>query len=228
VLDRLRGGLVVSIQPEADSMFNTPELVALFARCAQANGAVALRIEGTERIAAVRAAVPLPIVGIIKRKEAGFEPYITPALADVDAIADAGADIVAFDATGRIRPGGASLDAMIERIHERGALAMADCATREDGAAAAEAGADAIATTLFGYTPQTRTQRPPGLALLSEFAALHPFAICEGGIADPDQLQIAFAAGASAVVIGTAITNVDALVRRFASATPRAQRERRS
>jgi N-acylglucosamine-6-phosphate 2-epimerase len=227
MLDRLRGGLIVSIQPESGSVFNTPESVALFARCAQQNGAAGVRIEGPARIAAVRAAVRLPIVGIVKRSDPGFEPYITTTAGDIDAIVEAGAEIVALDATGRPRAGGASLEGLIEAIHERGALAMADCAGIEDGAAATAAGADVIATTLFGYTPATRSQRPPALALVAEFARLHPFAICEGGIADPDQVQLAFAAGASAVVVGTSISSVDALVRRYAGAAPRGRTDHR-
>jgi putative N-acetylmannosamine-6-phosphate epimerase len=41
-LKRLRG-LIVSIQPAADSVLNTPETVALLARCAVANGAAGVR-----------------------------------------------------------------------------------------------------------------------------------------------------------------------------------------
>jgi hypothetical protein len=71
ILEQLRGGLIVSIQPEAASVLNTPATVALFAQCAVANGAAGVRIEGAERIAAVRAAVSVPIVGLIKRTDAG-------------------------------------------------------------------------------------------------------------------------------------------------------------
>jgi putative N-acetylmannosamine-6-phosphate epimerase len=39
-------------------------------------------------------------------------------------------------------------------------------------------------------------------------------------------VRAAFAAGAAAVVVGTAITNVDALTRRFAAAAPASQAER--
>jgi N-acylglucosamine-6-phosphate 2-epimerase len=47
------------------------------------------------------------------------------------------------------------------------------------------------------------------------------FTICEGGIGSPADVAAAFAAGAQAVVVGTAITNVDVLVARFARAVPR-------
>ncbi|HEV3088992.1 MAG TPA: hypothetical protein VGX96_17400, partial [Candidatus Elarobacter sp.] len=59
------------------------------------------------------------------------------------------------------------------------------------------------------------------LELVRACAASGAFAICEGGVASPDDVRAAFAAGAHAVVVGTAITNVDVLVRRFAAAVPR-------
>ena len=96
----------------------------------------------------------------------------------------------------------------------RGALAMADCAEPGDVARAA--------ATLCGYTDATRGTALPALALVRACAACGAFAICEGGIGSPDDVRAAFAAGADAVVVGTALTNLDVLVRRFASATPRA------
>jgi putative N-acetylmannosamine-6-phosphate epimerase len=216
-LERLRGGLIVSIQPEAASVLNTPETVALFARCAVANGAAGVRIEGTERIAEVRAAVDVPIVGLVKTTYPGFEPYITPTLREIGDVAAAGAEIVAFDATPRARPDGSDVAAAIAEIHRHGALAMADCATADEMRAAAAAGADVVATTLCGYTPGTRGWELPALDLVQSCAALRTFIILEGGVADPAQARAGIAAGAGAVCAGTAISNLDALVRRFAT-----------
>ena len=215
--DRLRG-LIVSIQPEAGSVLNTPETVALLARCAVANGAVALRIEGAVRIAAVRRAVDVPIVGLIKRTYAGYEPYITPTEAEIDAIVGSGADVVAFDATARARPSGLTPQALVAAIHRRGAIAMADCATAAEMVGAAAGGAEIVATTLCGYTEETRGAALPAIGLLAEAGACGAFRIVEGGIASPADVRRAFAAGADAVVVGTAIGNVDALVRNFAQA----------
>jgi N-acylglucosamine-6-phosphate 2-epimerase len=222
VLRHLRGGLIVSVQAYADSLLNEPATIALLARCAVQNAAVGVRIEGLKRIAAVRAAVDVPIVGIVKRAHDGFEPYITATRDEVASVAAAGASIVAFDATGRARPDGATLEAMIAAAHAAGVLAMADCATAADLEAATRAGADIVATTLAGYTPETAGRSLPALDLVAEAASEHPFVICEGGIATPEAARAAFAAGAAAIVVGTAITNVDELVRRFANATPRA------
>jgi len=117
LLKHLRGGLIVSVQANVDSVLNTPEAIALLARCAEANGAAGVRIEGVERIAAVRAAVALPLVGIIKCAYDGYEPYITTTLAEVTAVAAAGATIVAFDATDRRRSGGASVGDLVAAAH---------------------------------------------------------------------------------------------------------------
>ena len=222
LLARLRGGLVVSVQTYADSLLNAPETIALFARVAEANGAVGVRIEGTGRIAAVRAAVAVPIVGIVKCARAGFAPYITTTREEIDAVAAAGAQIVAFDATLRPRSGGATVADLVARAHARGLAAMADCATEAEAGGAIEAGADIVATTLAGYTSETQGRRLPALDVLAWIAARHAFAVCEGGIGDPHAARAAFACGASAVVVGSAITNVDALVRRFAEIAPRA------
>lgn len=223
LLAGLRGGLIVSVQAEEGSVLGEPATIALLARCAAANGAVAVRIEGLERIAAVRAAVGVPIVGIVKRRHPGFEPYITSTVAEVEGAAAAGAALVAFDATHRARPGGASVADLVRAARARGALAMADCATLEEMEDAAAAGADVVATTLAGYTEDTRGRTLPALDLVAAAVAHHPFVVCEGGIATPEAARAAFAAGAAAIVVGTAITNVDALVRRFAAAAPRAR-----
>ena len=219
-LERLRG-LIVSIQPAAESVLNTPETVALLARCAVANGAAGVRIEGGARIAAVRRAVDVPIVGLVKRRYPGFGPYITPTEAEIAEIVGAGAEIVAFDATLRARPQGYDAAALVAAVRRRGALAMADCATAEEMAGAAAAGAQIVATTLCGYTEQTRGALLPAIGLLAAARAGGAFAILEGGVANPDDVRAAFAAGADAVVVGTAISDVDALVRGFAQAAPR-------
>ena len=221
VLDRLRGGLVVSVQAEAESPLNAPEAIALLARAAARNGAAGLRVEGSARLGAVRRAVELPLIGIVKRAYPGFAPYITAGRREIAEVVAAGAEIVAFDATARPRPDGTTVATAIGAIHAHGRLAMADCATADDAQAAARAGADIVATTLCGYTDETRGTPLPALELLGACAATGAFAIAEGGVATPDDVRAAFAAGAAAVVVGTAITNVDVLVRRFAAAARR-------
>jgi N-acylglucosamine-6-phosphate 2-epimerase len=218
MLERIAGGVVVSVQPEADSLLNTPQTIALLAQVAERNGARGVRIEGAARIGAVRRAVTVPIIGIVKRAYPGFEPYITVTLREIAETVAAGADIIAYDATLRSRPGGVSTAALVTAIHAAGKRAMADCAGIDDADAALREGADAIGTTLCGYTPATSGTVLPAFDLVRGIAELGAFAVCEGGVAAPDDVKFAFAAGATSVVVGTAITNVDIFVRRFAGA----------
>jgi N-acylglucosamine-6-phosphate 2-epimerase len=154
-------------------------------------------------------------LGIVKRAYAGFDPYITVTEREVQEAAAAGADIIAFDATLRPRPGGITVAALVAMIRARGALPMADCADLADARAAAAL----VASTLCGYTDATRGTTLPALDLVRAMRAGGPFVVCEGGVASPEDVRRAFAAGADAVV-GTAITNVDVLVRRFVAAAP--------
>jgi N-acylglucosamine-6-phosphate 2-epimerase len=223
LLERLRGGLIVSVQAWQGSALDDPHVIAAMARAAQDGGAVAVRVAGEAHLRAVRARVEIPIVGLIKREYDGFAPYITPTLGEVATIAAIGAEIVAFDATPRPRPADATVDAIVEAIASAGCTAMADCAGPADARRAIACGAEIVATTLFGYTPETAGRTLPALDLVRELATFDAFAVCEGGVTSPEALRSAFDAGADAVVVGTAITNVDWLVRGFAGSADRAR-----
>jgi N-acylglucosamine-6-phosphate 2-epimerase len=221
LLESLRGGLIVSVQAWRGSALDDPHVIAAMAQAAQEGGAVAVRVQGVEHLRAVRARVALPVIGLIKREYPGFDPYITPTLDEVDAVLATGAEIVAFDATPRRRPDGADLAAVVRAVHAAGRFALADCAAVEDAFAAREAGADAVATTLCGYTAETKGVPLPALDLVRELVRREGFTICEGGIRSPRDVRAALDAGADAVVVGTAITNVDWLVREFAGSADR-------
>lgn len=212
VLDRLRGGLIVSVQAWPGSAIDDPYVLAAMALAAERNGAAGVRIQGVANLRAVRERVRVPMIGIIKREYEGFEPYITATLREVREVLDAGAEIVAFDATARPRPGGVTVAQLIETIHAAGALAMADCADEADGVTAQAMGADIVATTLCGYTKETRGCELPALDVVRAFAELDAFVICEGGIHSPAAGRAALEAGADAIVVGTAITNVDWII----------------
>ncbi len=215
VLDRLRGGLIVSVQARAGSPLDDPQLIAAMAQAAAQNGAAGVRLQGTANIEAVRRKLQIPIVGIIKREYAGFEPYITPTRREVGELIQCGVEVIAFDATGRPRPDETRTAEMAAAIHAGGALAMADCALLPDGRAAAEAGCEIVATTLCGYTKETRGFGLPALDLVRAWRELHAFVVCEGGIGDPVCARAALEAGADAVVVGTAITNIESLTASF-------------
>jgi N-acylglucosamine-6-phosphate 2-epimerase len=228
ILDRLAGNLIVSCQAQADSPLNTPDVIAAIAAATVQRGAVGVRIEGPDRVRAVRDRLPdIPLIGLWKQQIGEFAPYITPQYHHAAAIASAGADIIAIDATPRPRPDGETVADIVRQLHDNfGLLVMADI----DSIAAAEfaiaAGVDLVGTTLFGYTDETRQQTPPGFDLLADLVAWRDRAdrpvpiVCEGGIATPDQMARAFAIGADSVVVGTAITGIDLLVDRYLQAVP--------
>lgn len=221
-LERLQGGLIVSVQAWSGSAIDDPVVLVAMAAAAQANGAAGVRMQGSDNLRAARARVNLPIIGLIKRDYPGFAPYITPTIETAREVARCGVEIIAFDATGRPRPDGSNVESLIAAIHAEGALAMADCATVGDALAAMAGGAEILGTTLCGYTDETRGTALPALALVRELAELDAFVICEGGVHQPSQVREAFDAGADAVVVGTAITNTDWLVREFAARTAKA------
>ena len=220
-IQALHNGLIVSCQAPADSPLHDPLVIAAMAQAAINQGAVGVRIDTPDHIKAVRQQSPTaPIIGLWKQQLPGFEVYITPQFHHAEAIASAGADIIAIDATLRDRPGGETVDTLIARIHdELGKLVMADVDTIESAIAAAEAGADLVGTTLYGYTTQTKHLSPPGFELLTQLVEqLDIPAICEGGIASPQMAQEALKLGAYAVVVGTAITGIDLQVKAYQQA----------
>jgi N-acylglucosamine-6-phosphate 2-epimerase len=217
-LDRLRGRLLVSVQASAGSALDDPRVIAAMARAAQDAGAAAVRIQGIANLEAVMRAVDVPVIGLLKREYPGFEPYITPAFEDVRAVLAAGAPIVAFDATARARPDGATPEQIALSIHDAGALAMADCADADDGVCAQAFGADIVASTLCGYTKETAGVELPALDLVRALAELDTFVVCEGGIASPESGRAALDAGADAICVGSAITGIGWLVGEFTKA----------
>lgn len=136
--EQLQGQTVVSIQPVPDSPLEKTEFIVAMAQAAEQAGAKALRIEGVANVAAVSRAVNLPIIAIVKRDLTDSPVRITPYLCDVASLAEAGATIIAFDATNRERP--ESRDVIAKAIQESGCFAMADCSNFEDGLWANEVG----------------------------------------------------------------------------------------
>jgi len=187
-------------------------------------GAVGIRVNGPADVAAVRALLDVPIIGIYKQRRPDYQVYITPTVESALAVIEAGADIVALDGSPAPRPDGRSLAELIAAVHERGALVMADISTLEEGLGAARAGADIVASTLSGYTPYSPRLDGPDLDLISDLVreAGRPV-IAEGRYNTPADVRAAFERGAFAVVVGRAITEPQLITRRFVEAIPRAK-----
>jgi N-acylglucosamine-6-phosphate 2-epimerase len=192
------------------------EIMARMARAAWEGGAAAIRANGAADVAAIRAAVDVPILGINKLGDpAGV--FITPSVEAAEVVVEAGAQIVAVDGTLRPRPDGRSLRDHVAEIHERlGVEVMADCDSLEAGIAAREAGADIVATTLSGYTGGGEVPDGPDVDLVARLAAaLDCPIVAEGRYWTRDDVRAGFDAGAHAIVVGTAITNPMEITRRF-------------
>lgn len=216
-----RGSLVVSCQAREDNPLHGAPYMRAMALAAVQGGAGGIRAEGVADIAAIRAALDLPLIGLLKRWQDGLDVYITPGFADAAAVAAAGADIVAIDATPGTRDGEAAATLIPRVQRELGVAVMADIATLEEGLAAAALGADYVGTTLAGYTTARAKTVGPDLELLAELVARCPVpVVAEGRFETPEQVARAFELGAFAVVVGTAITNPREIARRFAAAAP--------
>lgn len=210
------GAVVVSCQARPDNPLHGPEPMALMARAAVAGGAQGIRANGPADIAAIVTAVDVPIIGIDKSGDRDGV-YITPTFESACGVVKAGAAVVALDGTQRPRPGGETLTGLIAAIHgELGVAVMADVDSYGAGMLAADAGADIVASTLSGYTSPGPLPEQPDVGLVERLAAaLELPVIAEGRYWTPDEVQAAFAAGAHAVVVGTAVTNPMAITARL-------------
>ena len=216
----LRGGLIVSCQAGPLDPLHGPEFMAAMARAAAIGGAIAIRANGPEDVAAIRDAVALPIIGIWKVDVPGVGVRITPSIEQARAVAAAGASIIALDATDRERMDGLAAVEWITMVrHETGLPVMADVSSYEEGLMAESAGADLVATTLAGYVDGAPSSDGPDLDLVARLAPdLQVPLIAEGRLSTPQEAARALALGAYAVVIGNAITRPEWITARFVAA----------
>jgi N-acylglucosamine-6-phosphate 2-epimerase len=215
LMERLRGRLIVSCQAYPGEPLRDPEVMRRMALAVLEGGAAGIRAQGLADLRAIRAATDVPLIGLWKDGDA--EVHITPTARHAAAVAATGADVVALDATARPRPDGSTVGEAIAEVHSAGRLVMADVSTEAEGIEAARLGADLVGTTLSGYTPYTKKTPGPDLDLVRRLAAtVEVPVIAEGRIHTPEQAAAALAAGAFAVVVGTAITHPTTVTRWFA------------
>ena len=182
------------------------EMVVGFALAALAGGARGLRVESIPHVAAVRQQTEAPIIGIVKQDRNDTAVRITPLIEQAIELIEAGADIIAFDATRRPRPVG--VGALIEAIKGRGRLAMADCSDLEDARQALAAGVNMVGTTLSGYTGGPEPEAPD-FDLITAMRGLTRYVVAEGRLHTPEQAAEAIRRGAWCVTIGSALTRTE-------------------
>jgi N-acylglucosamine-6-phosphate 2-epimerase len=215
----LRGTLIVSCQaPPGDPLDNVDTLRRLAISVVR-GGAGGLRANGVESIEAFCHETHVPIIGIQKRKIGG-EVSITPDFAAAKSVSEAGADIIALDCTTNRLAAAEPWSELIRRIQrEIRKPVLADIASFEDALAAQEVGADAVATTLYGFTPETAQFRSVNWELVERMVKrLRVPLIVEGHITRPEEVRRALDLGAYAVVVGSAITRPEAITARFVKA----------
>jgi len=210
MLSRLKNGLIVSCQARPGNPLRGADHMAAMAKAAELGGACAIRADGPADIAEIKKRIQIPVIGIYKTDPSPTIPYITPDFEHAEAIAKLDVEIIAVDATLRPRPDNTDPAELIRRIRgELGVLVMADIATFEEGVAAERAGADLVATTLSGYTTYSPMTEGPDLQLIRRLKEeITVPIIAEGRFTSPAHLAEGLRAGAHAVVIGKAITNV--------------------
>lgn len=224
ILELLKNKIIVSVQAMPSEPFYDEDCILAMVQSVLTGGACGLRLAGTRDIENVKKITKYPIIGITKPeilpKNWKNIVYITPTIKDVELLSEAGADIIAFDGTSRVR-NNENLLQIISKIKELGKLSMADVATFEEGVMCRLLGADIISTTLAGYTANTESKKTekPDFELLERLAkTLDCPIILEGRIWEPFEVKKAFELGAYSVVIGSAITRPQLITKRFVKA----------
>lgn len=220
-LSLFKGRLIVSCQADPGDPMDDLDTITRMAKSVLQGGAAGLRADGRQAVKAFREITNIPIIGMVKAKDSNGEVYITPNFVAAQSVSAAGADIVALDCTHRRLSEAEPWPGMIQRIQaELGKPVLADIASIEDGIAAQEAGADAVATTLYGYTAETAGIRQVSWPLLQSLVEnLKIPVIAEGHLQQPEDVRKALDLGAHAVLVGSAITRPATITARFVVAT---------
>ena len=221
ILEQIKGGLIVSCQALATEPLYDSYIMSKMAWAAYLGGAVGIRANTVVDIKAIKEKVDLPLIGIIKQEYEDSDVYITPTMKEVDALVEAGCEIIAVDATNRLRPNGVTFEEFFKEVRAKypDQLFRADTSCFEEGKLAEELGMDLIGTTMAGYTPYTKGRTLPDTELIERYVKeLHTPVIAEGGIWCPDDLKAVYKAGAFSAVCGTAITRPMDITKRFVKA----------
>lgn len=218
IIPSLKNGFVVSCQALENEPLYGSSVMAAMAAAAEQGGAAAIRANTPQDIAAIKKACSLPVIGLYKKSYLDCDIYITPTMKEVTEVVEAGAEIVAIDFTQMPRPAGESLEDLIAAVREKfpSVLIVADISTFEEGVIAMDLGADLVSTTLSGYTPYSKQQEEPDIELVKRLADLKRTPVlAEGRIWTIEQCIQCYQAGAHAVVVGTAITRPQVIVKRY-------------
>lgn len=215
-MNLLHHKLIVSCQAQPGEPLESPIIMAKMAKAALEGGAAAIRACGTLDIKAIKDMNQCFVIGLIKRNYPDSEVFITPTIREVQELLTVDQEIIALDATLRIRPHGESIAELLSVIHQHKRFAMADISTLEEGYNAQKLGFDMVSTTLSGYTAYSPHIEGPDLQLIEDCVKnLSIPVIAEGRIRDTYDLKEVLKLNPYAVVIGSAITRPQEITRRF-------------
>lgn len=216
MLEKIKGKLIISCQAlEGEPLYGS-HIMAKMALAAKMAGAVAIRAQGVEDINAIKKEVQLPVIGIIKRNYPDSLVYITPTKKEIDELLATECEMIALDATERVRPNNENLKDLINYIHQNKRLVMADCSTFNEALKAQELGVDCVSTTLAGYTPYSKKVDGPDYDLIKKMVQeIKIPVIAEGKIHYPSQLKDVMDLKVHSAVVGGAITRPFEIATRF-------------
>ena len=223
LFNRIKGKLIISCQALPGEPLYDPErsLMPYMARAAREAGSPMIRANTVRDVLGIKRETGLPVIGLIKRVYEGFDGYITPTMGEVDALAEAGADIIAIDCTDRRRGDGLSPWEYIQSIKEKypAQILMADISDYQEGLKAWKSGIDLVSTTMSGYTDYTPKLEGPDFELVRRLASELPIPVIgEGRVHTPDEAVKMLDMGAWAVIVGGAITRPLEIAGRFMKA----------
>lgn len=217
VLNSIKGGLIVSCQALEDEPLHSSEIMGRMAKAALAGGAIGIRANSPVDCIEIKNRVNLPMIAIYKKNYGTCSVFITPTISEVKELLPAKPEIIAVDATSRVRPDGKTLEQFYKEIRQvYDGLIMADISNFEEGMKAEEIGFDIVSTTLSGYTEYTLDRPKPDIELIRHLKKeLKVPIIAEGNIDSPKNALECLNAGAWCVVVGGAITRPQLITKKF-------------
>ncbi|MFF2590650.1 N-acetylmannosamine-6-phosphate 2-epimerase [Peribacillus butanolivorans] len=224
VLDKIHKGLIVSCQALENEPLHSSFIMGRMAIAAKEGGATCIRANSVADIMEIKKNVDLPVIGIIKQVYGQNDVYITPSMVEIDALMETKSEIIATDATARIRPNGKTLEQFYCDIRAKypDVLLMADVSTIDEAVYADHLGFDIVAPTLYGYTNETMGQKiyQDDYAVLKEIikAVKNAKVIAEGNVITPEIARSILDMNVHAVVVGGAITRPQQITKRFVDA----------
>lgn len=219
----MKGKVIVSCQavPGEPLYVEEKSIMYLMARAAKQAGTPVIRTSSIRDVVAIKEETGLPVIGLIKVQYDGFESYITPTMKEVDALVEAGSDVIAMDCTNQKRGDGKSISEFITEVRNKypDEILMADISTYEEGVNAWKLGMDIVGTTMSGYTPYSPKLDGPDYELVKKLSSTVDIPVIgEGRVHSPEQAVEMLNAGAFAVVVGGAITRPLEIAQRFMKA----------